>query len=307
MRKRIIGSYTGEEKGPLIILIGGMHGNEPAGIKAIDLFIKMLEVEPITNVDFKFKGKVVGIHGNLKAINSGMRYIDKDLNRQFTKENVIRVNKAHANELDAEDHELRDLIHEVRHEIKEYHPDQLIILDIHTTSAQGGIFIIPAENMQSEAIATKLEVPVVKGLLKGIFGTTLHYFITENMGVESLGISFEAGQHDDPKSVNRAIAVIVNLMRHLHCIKDTDVENQHNQILSNYSKDLPISTELVYRQSIDPQDDFMMLPGYQNFQKIRKGEQLAVDKNGPIYSPMDSFILMPLYQPQGVDGFFLVK
>lgn len=168
MRNRIIGSYEGEEKGPLIILIGGMHGNEPAGVKAIDLFLKMLEVEPITNVDFKFKGKVVGIHGNLKAFNKGVRYFEKDLNRQFTKENVVRVNKAHADELDAEDHELKDLIHQVRHEIKEYQPTQLVILDIHTTSAQGGLIL--AENNESEAIATKLEVPVVKNNLskKGI-------------------------------------------------------------------------------------------------------------------------------------------
>lgn len=307
MRKRIIGSYEGEEKGPLIILIGGMHGNEPAGVKAIDLFLKMLEVEPITNVDFKFKGKVVGIHGNLKAFNKGVRYFEKDLNRQFTKENVVRVNKAHADELDAEDHELKDLIHQVRHEIKVYQPTQLVILDIHTTSAQGGIFIIPAENNESEAIATKLEVPVVKGLLKGIFGTSLHYFIAENTGVDTIGISFEAGQHDDPKSVNRAIAVIVNLMRHLKCIEDTDVEHQHNKILSDYSHNLPITTELVYRHAILSSDEFEMNPGYKNFQKVAIGEKLAKDKNGPILSKMDAYILMPLYQKQGVDGFFLVQ
>ena len=56
-----------------------------------------------------------------------------------------------------------------------------------------------------------------------------------------------------------------------------------------------------------PNDSFKMRPNYQNFQPIKKGETLATDKNGSIQSPEDCLILMPLYQPQGSDGFFLVK
>ena len=45
--ERIIGKYTQGLPGPLLVCIGGMHGNERAGIRAIDLILKMLEVEPI--------------------------------------------------------------------------------------------------------------------------------------------------------------------------------------------------------------------------------------------------------------------
>jgi len=43
---RIIGRYDGSEKGPMLVCIGAMHGNEPAGVRAIELVLKMLDVEP---------------------------------------------------------------------------------------------------------------------------------------------------------------------------------------------------------------------------------------------------------------------
>lgn len=54
-------------------------------------------------------------------------------------------------------------------------------------------------------------------------------------------------------------------------------------------------------------DNFVMQPGYKNFQPVKKGEILATDKNGAISAQEDGLILMPLYQKQGNDGFFLVK
>ena len=41
--------------------------------------------------------------------------------------------------------------------------------------------------------------------------------------------------------------------------------------------------------------------------KVKKGELIAKDKNGDIFSPANGRILMPLYQKQGEDGFFIIK
>ena len=65
---RIIGRYTGEDKGPLLIVFGGMHGNEKAGIRAVDIILKMLEVEPIINQGFLYSGRIVGMRGNIRAL-----------------------------------------------------------------------------------------------------------------------------------------------------------------------------------------------------------------------------------------------
>ncbi|HHJ50479.1 MAG TPA: succinylglutamate desuccinylase, partial [Phaeodactylibacter sp.] len=84
--ERVIGRYTGKEKGPLLICFGGMHGNEPAGVRALEIMFKMLEVEPLSNPDFSFKGRLLGLRGNLRALQAKKRYIVKDLNRQWTPE-----------------------------------------------------------------------------------------------------------------------------------------------------------------------------------------------------------------------------
>jgi len=160
---------------------------------------------------------------------------------------------------------------------------------------------------QSLDIASNLHAPVVKGMLKGITGTTLHYFHTANMPIETVTITFESGQHEEHKSINRAIAAIVNLMRTVKMVLPNDVENIHDQILKEYSQNLPKITELVMRHAVNESDEFEMKPGYTSFQEVKKGEVLATDKNGDVLSPENGRLLMPLYQKKGDDGFFLIK
>ena len=54
-------------------------------------------------------------------------------------------------------------------------------------------------------------------------------------------------------------------------------------------------------------DDFVMEPGFTNFQPVERGQTLARDRRGPILARESGQILMPLYQKQGTDGFFLVR
>lgn len=50
-----------------------------------------------------------------------------------------------------------------------------------------------------------------------------------------------------------------------------------------------------------------MQEGYDNFQRIKAGELLAFNDKGPIVSPYDGHVFMPLYQEEGEDGFFIVR
>ena len=72
--ERIIGRYSGSDRGPLLIVFGGMHGNEPAGIEALEIMFHMLEMEPMTNPEFRFCGRLVGFRGNLQALREGSRF-----------------------------------------------------------------------------------------------------------------------------------------------------------------------------------------------------------------------------------------
>ncbi len=305
--KRKIGHYEGKEKGVLLFVFGAIHGNELAGIKAMEFLLKMLEVEPITNPNFIFKGKIIGLKGNSRAIEQGKRFINSDLNRMWTKENVAHCFFSKNEDLDEELLEIKEIISIIQEEIEIYQPEKIFFLDIHTTSAQGGIFSVPANDDDSLRIAERLHAPVVCGLLDGLEGTSLHYFNSENMKTPTSAVCFEAGQHDDLLAVNRAIAAIIYAMEALDCIKVADINQQHLKILNDYAENLPKITHFFYRHAIKEGDDFMMEKGFLNFQKIKKGTLLARDKNGELIAAEDCHILMPLYQKQGEDGFFLVK
>ncbi len=304
---RIIGRHTGSQPGPLIIAFGAMHGNELAGVRAIDMVFRMLKVEPQQNSAFVFHGRMLGIRGNLQACQLGVRYLQKDLNRQFTAENIQRTRQQQNHQLKAEDLELKAILDLVDAEIADYQPSELFVIDLHTTTADGGIFSIASEAPRSLQLAKSLHAPVITGMLKGLQGTTLHHFCCDHFPCPTTSVTFEAGQHEDPLSTRRAIAALLNLLRSVGCVRSEDVENRHDDILMNYSKGLPKVAELLKVHSVKQEDRFQMEPGFQNFQPVRKGQLLANDKNGPIYAGYDCHILMPLYQNQGEDGFFLIQ
>jgi len=305
--ERIIGRYTGHTKGTLVIAFGAMHGNEPAGVKALEAMFAALESEPSRNPDFHFCGRLLGLIGNVKAYEKGVRFIEKDLNRQWTLNNVALVKETTMEQLAPELQELKTLLHIIEQEIESYQPDKVVVLDLHTTTAHGGIFTLPAEDKDSEKIALELHAPVIKGLLKGIVGTTLHYFVQDNFDRKISAVTFESGQHDEPLSVNRAIAAITNCLRTIQCVKQYDVESKHDNMLKEYSAKLPKMSQLLYVHGIKEGDDFVMKPGFKNFQPVEVGELLANDKHGVITAKEDGRILMPLYQKQGEDGFFLIR
>lgn len=267
----------------------------------------LLVREKTVNPSFVYRGQMLGLIGNWRAYSQGKRFIVKDLNRQWTPENVARIRNAELSELDSEDQDLLEVLKIVEAEIAACKPNQVVLLDLHTTSAEGGIFAIATDNPESIRIASSLHAPVVTGLMRGIHGTTLHFFTEENFGVPIAAAAFEAGQHQNPLSVNRDIAAIINCMRSIGAVDPEVVENRHDEILVEYSKNLPKIADLITVHSVQEDDHFEMRPGYRNFQPVVKGEVLAHDRHGDIRSPMDAMILMPRYQAQGSDGFFLVK
>jgi succinylglutamate desuccinylase len=65
--------------------------------------------------------------------------------------------------------------------------------------------------------------------------------------------------------------------------------------------------EIIHRHVVEPRDGFAMRPGYRNFQRVEEGEVLAHDATGGIAARMSGILVMPLYQDQGEDGFFIAR
>jgi succinylglutamate desuccinylase len=307
--KRIIGQYEGattDEFRTLFIVFGSIHGNEPAGVRALQRLFRALEA----SLEGNFRGRIVGLWGNLAASAQGVRYLERDLNRLFSFAEIERVRAIAPPLRQAEDRELAELLDCIETQIQNFRPTALVFLDLHTTSAQNGIFAIPPDaDTESDALAQRLHVPVVRRLTEGIGGTVLHYFNASNMGIPTRCIGLEAGQHDDPQSVNHALAVVVEALEAVGCLSVCSLPDfaALRQVLRDETRSLPRVVELSYVHPIMAADGFVMLPNFQNFQSVVRGQLLAHDRHGAVVSPQDALILMPLYQAKGNDGFFLVR
>lgn len=307
---RIIGERIGKKTGPLLVVFAQMHGNEPAGYKAIQEIFRAIDKEYENNPNFEFVGGIVGIIGNVKAAQKGVRYIDKDLNRSWLPDAVKRIQATENwTQLDAEDQEIKANLEVIEDYLRIYKPTRTVILDLHTTTAHGGIFSIPAPNNEARRIALSMHAPVLHGFLDGLKGTSLHYFSGENFEGDMNAVCFEAGQHQDEDSYKHAVSAIIQCFKSVGGFYAKDIESKHDQLLQKRSSGLPLEAKLVYVHSIQPEDDFSMTKRkiYNNFESIEKGEILAEDKNGSIKAPYGGLILMPLYQKQGNDGFFIIQ
>ena len=85
---RELGSYGGTLPGPLVICIGGMHGNEPAGVFATRRVLHTLE-----SAKPPFRGEFIAFSGNRTALARRCRYIAQDFNRLWTAERMTALQR----------------------------------------------------------------------------------------------------------------------------------------------------------------------------------------------------------------------
>ncbi len=299
---RVLGRVEGPEPGPTLIVVGGLHGNEPAGVKAL------LRVLPRLAADAQgiARGRVVGLAGNRKALAAKRRYLVHDLNRYWLPERVesLRAAREEGASLDDEDLELAELDHEILR-LLETATGKVYLLDMHTTSGPKLPFATLDDSLRNRPFAFAFPVPVVLGLEEELAGTlSIH---VETLGVITAG--FESGMHDAPESVDRAEAAIwiaLEAAGVLDAGSYRQVEAARRS-LAEESAGLPEVVEIRHRHAITPADGFRMDPGYENFQPVTVAEKLGGDHQGPITSPLSGLMLMPLYPEQGADGYFVVQ
>ncbi|MDX1912973.1 MAG: succinylglutamate desuccinylase/aspartoacylase family protein [Saprospiraceae bacterium] len=306
---RRIGQFEGARKGPLVLVITALHGNEPAGVTALQLVLEALMVEAqVKGDEFEFYGKIVGYIGNLAAYQDNQRFIERDLNRVWRPDFVAESLQMPYENRQAEYRETADLYETIHAECASAESADLIFLDLHTTSAEGGIFSIPTDEHRSLLLARALGAPAIMGLQKSIEGTLLKFAAEGGFSTPTPRcVAFEAGQHESPQSVHRAAAAIVRCLRTVGCMGEETLQTWEERSPLPLWPHSPPVLQLRYVHAIGPDDHFKMRPGYANFQPIHAGEHLADDVHGPILSPAQGLILMPLYQPKGSDGFFIVE
>lgn len=296
---RIIGKRKGKADGTLVLLVAGVHGNEAESIEAVERVFKKIDDDKLI-----VNGEIVGVRGNINAIEQGERYIDYDLNRCFTFQhlNYLRSDNARFNK--AEDYEALELIQILDNYAKQPY-DLKLLVDLHTTSAAQGSFVIVPEFYAQHPVVESLEIPVIVNLENFLKGTLSMHSCDEGF----LGMAFEGGQIGSREAVDlheAGIWMMLQVSGILEGLASSFVEKCQS-LLHRQAEELPTKVKVKSMHMVHEGSGFKMNPGYYNFRKVNIGEVLARDKGGDIVAPQEGLIFMPLYQNQGSDGFFIVE
>lgn len=299
--KRVIGSIEGNENGPTIIALAGMHGNEPSGVDALENVFDMLMAAQV-----RLKGRLIGIRSNLEALRANVRYVDEDMNRIWFPGIVDQIRNSEAEELESSERvEMKQIMNLIDDYIKDGNSESVVLADLHSFSAEGCMFAITAEKKKHVDLLSSLHIPLIFGIENTLRGTALRYY--QDQGYMTFAL--EGGQHTNDLTIYNVTAALMMLLKNCGVIDADSIDKlkEFDRHLKEHTQNVPPKVELIYQHIIEEGDNFSMRSGFKNFQYVKKGEWLANDREGKIRAQCDGYIVMPLYQDQGNDGFFIVR
>jgi succinylglutamate desuccinylase len=289
--ERIFAQLDSGRPGPLVIVVAALHGNEVVGLKAVSAFLAKYAEQDIN-------GKIVVLVGNVAATAKGCRFVDHDLNRFFISH---YLNEPHSDV--AEWHEARQLIDAVEEQILLYpQATRRYLLDMHSMSGHGVPFTCFPDSVHNDELAQRIYLPAIAGIVEFLPGTFAEYF---SRRFDST-LVVECGQHQAEQTFENGVAILVHYLHLLKVLDCPELHQQAKQVLMKSTQGYwDVFTRVRYRYHIENRVQFYMQPGYKNLQRVCKETLLAQDGELPVYAPFDARIVMPCYQKQGDDGFFL--
>ena len=295
---RLIGHIKGIQSGPTLIFTGGIHGNEPSGVFALQKVIQEVEEKNIP-----LKGNIFAISGNLLALEKGNRFENQDLNRLWTSERMKHLYEGNVDEKNVD--EVQQIkICKIIKEILKTESEPFYFMDLHTTSSETIPFLTVNDSLLNRKYTKQYPVPIVLGIEEQLDGPLLSYI--NELGYVAFG--YEGGQHDDLSSIENHIAFIYLSLVFTGCIKKEDIDfNHYYELLAKTSIDSREFYEIFYHYKIKKNESFKLNPGFFNFQKLKKNQILATTDGKNIKALKKGRMLMPQYQSQGDDGFFMIR
>ncbi len=306
--RRLLARLQGAEPGPTLVCIGSLHGNEPAGYWALERVIATLEAARRDTGFELVRGCFMALAGNLQALREGRRYLDHDLNRGWLPERIEELQRRAPRT--AEEREVIELV-ECANRARNEARGPLVLLDLHSTSGDSPPFVNVADRLAYRSFARHFQSPVVLGIDDYLNGTLLEWFDRSGF----LGVVFEGGRHDAPASIDHNEAAVWIALDRLgllgrdaarHPMLGEPLERAP-ALLRAASRGLPRMLEIQHRYEIANGTPFRMAPGFKSFQPLKANTLLAYEAGREVRAGSRGRLLMPLYQPQGDDGFFVMR
>ncbi len=296
--QRVLGKVQGDENGPTVIFIAGMHGNEPSGVFALDLVLKALREESLS-----VKGTFYAIVGNIKALDEGVRFLTEDLNRIWTTERLANLLGKTATNIGEEFPEQLE-IYTLLREILDAGKGPFYFVDLHTTSSKTTPFALVNDTLLNRRFVSQYPVPMILGIEEYLDGPLLSYI--NELGYIAFG--YESGQHEELCSIEYHEAFIyLTLVFTGFLDKDSVSFDRYYRLLASTSTHTRDTYEIFATHKIAKGEAFKMNPGFDNFEQVHKNQRLATSDQQPVFAENNGRIFMPLYQCHGDDGFFIIR
>lgn len=271
--------FKGEEPGPTVTVMGGLHGNETVGIDVVEQLLAIVRE--------KIKcGTVNIIIGNPAAAEAGKRFIDKDANRLWGGKLVNIPEQDRVEEL------------------KPFLAQSDLMLDLHSTIKPVDEPFLVVPSFDHELIGT---IPTL-GIRKIITGEGLK--LPDNDPIESdlftvanggLGVTVEAGWQEDNNLVDKTMGSVLRALEEVGIFEKDSLGKHH--------KAAPIETFEIWNaySAIFPKGDFKFAlkkdgSEWQNYDPIKKGEVIGWENGEEVVAEKDSAILFPKSNDQIVTG-----
>ncbi|MEM8758092.1 MAG: succinylglutamate desuccinylase/aspartoacylase family protein [Planctomycetota bacterium] len=301
---RTIGDDRAAADGPTLIVIGGLHANEPAGIRAALRIHTAIASDRLRLA----AGRFISLRGNLTALAARSdpppRYIHEDLNRAFI---GTTQPDACASAEQRERAELTSALDTIDAEAA--HP--VFLLDLHTVSSDSPPFVVFEDSLAARRFASAFPLPKMLGLEEELQGLLIDD-ATRRLGTTACII--EAGRHTDPRSttIHEALVLIsLDALRMTEPGRRTSTDEDPRAVAAHAAGPHADRCYDVRQRTEVRHESFEMLPSAAAFSRVRaRRTVLATERGRPITADASGLLFMPNRQRTrlaGDDGFFIVQ
>lgn len=264
-----IHTITSPNPGPTIVISGGVHGNEQAGVEVIDYLREHVSID---------RGTVLLVYGNPEAIEKNVRFVQHNMNRIFKRglENDSTEYKRACEIMDALD-------------------TCDALLDFHAyrdTRPDAPPFIISEES--DKDVYQAMDVQIVVHKLGPFCDGTIGAYMN---ALQKPAVSIELGSIAHPQE-NIAIGIdsAYRLLHHFGMMSYDGAPARDKKVYE------------FYYAHFKENDDFSFTQEYKSFDDVRAGDVIAHDGGKELSAQYDGKIIFPFAQdPIGSDVYMLLK
>jgi succinylglutamate desuccinylase len=270
-----------DKTGEHVVIVGGTHGNEPAGVNAMVGFHRRLKDGEV-KLD---SGKISLLLGNPQAYRNDRRYIDQDLNRSFDDPALTTKEGRRAGEIIA---------------YLDRNNDIAALLDLHSVSI-GDFKICVYEKDNAQSLNLALNISDIR-LHFAYHPDHMPGTLIEAAGTHQIcSLIVECGNHLSKSATNIALDLIYAILVHKKLIDAfLWADKKIPGTITQYESIQPIKPGANFRFIIEP---------LETGTKLESGQQFATDDDRIHIAPEDCHVVVPslIVKPTDGDAGFLGK